>query len=186
MRTLIFLLVILTVSVADGQIIVRQQEGPAVSPLPQVVQEMNDEQYQTWAKWHNTLAKQHAKEFNASTTHYHRGWVTTHTSNRQAFQGHSSTNTSGISTTRGTLWAVPGQIKGVFYFNPFCKAKTAPTPVLEDGSLRPAAHLQPDWDNIFAVYRGNIMSVNEIAQDLPTPVFKEALYRKLLQLPAAQ
>jgi hypothetical protein len=182
MRSLIFAIVILTANVASAQIIASQQEGPAVRSLPQVIQQLSDDDYAAWAKWHNQLAEQHAEKFNTNQERYQRTLVTTYgdsgrtgttihgyrnrRTGEHGLQGQGSFNSSGTSYTYEMQRRIPGQVKGVHVYNPFCKPK--------------ATDLEPDWDNIFCVINGSIFSVSELIKLAPVPTSAEQLYEAVI------
>lgn len=184
MRSALAILILLAAaSTTNAQIISYQQEGPAARPLPQAVQKMDAGQYAAWAEWHNQLAKRYADDFNSSKSRYRTGWRTVTSNSARSlsayggyrdrksgeFGGRSigGLNSAGEFLTMKVRVKVPGQVKPVIYYNPYCK------PVVPNN--------KPDWDNIFGIVNGKITSVNEVAEALMVPIPKERLYAQMLQ-----
>jgi hypothetical protein len=154
-------------------------EGPALRPLPQVIQNMSDEEYAAWAIWHNIVTTRKAAEYigpsrylyGKATDTYSRsnGRTTANssshsdsrtnrgktTSNRSSSRyGHTSidSNHSGSSHTRNYQYR---------YFNPNYAGSNSATYynpfVRSKGSLG-----YPDYENIYLPTPEGVQSVADL------------------------
>lgn len=199
MRSALAILILLAAaSTTNAQIISYQQEGPAARPLPQAVQKMDADQYAAWAEWHNQLAKRYADDFNSSKSRYRTGWRTVTSNSARSLsayggyrdrksgefggRGVGGFNSTGESLTMKVRVKVPGQVKPVIYYNPYCKPVVPPKHDYDGAEIiQPYPNDKPDWDNIFGIVNGRIVSVNEVAETLMVPIPKERLYAQMLQ-----
>lgn len=195
------ILMLLIAASGKGEIIIHTSDGPANRPLPEVVQKMDAEQYAAWAEWQNTLARKYAENINGSERQYLQGYRTTTSLSTRSYSAAGSYGSRRLGETSrdsygrragsmaGSSLTVPiripnpdRQIRSVVYYNPHCK----PTPSVThdtDGAriIDPYPNTVPDWDNLFGIVGGKIVSVNDVAESLLVPIPKERLYEQMLQ-----
>jgi len=164
MKRLFLILTLLSfASVANGQLTVT--EGPIARPLPQIIQNMSNEEYATWVIWHNLVTARKAGEkdekdgytgpkwlYGEVTNSYKRGSGRGATNNRgprgvrssnqfSSSRGRTSVNTnhSSFSHTRNYQYRYlnPDYTSpgSITIYNPFVRHK---------GSLG-----YPDYENIY-------------------------------------
>lgn len=175
MKWLLSMLLVLVAGTVDAQIVVKTSEGPAVRTLPKCVQALDAEGYAAWAEWQNALAEKAAADERQFQSPYIYGLRTvTSTSgvgnirpryrNADSFQSFS---TGGSTTTLPIEVKNPQyMVKPLIVLNPFVK------PTNGVGL--------PDWNNLYCLVDGKIMSVKDAAALLPVPIPMETLYSKLM------
>jgi hypothetical protein len=192
-----WILAMILTAFVDAQIVIHTTESEAARPLPKYVQNLSDADYAQWARWQNAMAEKASEDFSWRQQPYLQGIQTVVTMNGASNGNVSSYSERGDRGTYGgsqmygrtsgsaTSLTLPVRVRNPDYrtkpvriYNPFCRPKTDTTHDTDGARIiDPYTALEPDWDNLYCIHNGRVVSVSNLANEpdyVPLPL--EALY----------